>query len=181
MKKWSLILFTLTTVVSFFLVKHSSPLSQAQAHLEQAKMGYDESRTVFQPQVLLSDKVQNRKPGPPGEDFLVLLRKQKLVLSLMPTLNVLQSLPTREVHFPPQQLQAAALALGDLAQWLEDHPELALQSLEFYKTCTEHEDFPSSVRASCLLDLRTWTQRLGLAPSDVKVPKSILDLAAKAE
>lgn len=118
--------------------------------------------------------------GPPTPEMLAQFSRVRTeTLSLIPTQSQLRRLDHEETHFTPKQLLVASMKIGELAQMIEDHPELAEEGLRFYKQCAEMPRYPNAVRASCFVDF----QKLNTQhPSSIPAPEiteQVRALAAK--
>jgi hypothetical protein len=101
--------------------------------------------------------------------------------STIPKLADLQKLSKEELHGTPKPIKAAALALGDLAQSIADHPEQKQDGYLFYEKCTEEKTFPTSVRATCLKNYRKLGADLRQRVDESNLPQGLRMLADKLE
>ncbi len=79
----------------------------------------------------------------------------------IPSIKHLRGLSDSQLHETPVEIQDAGLALGRVADALEAHPELAKEAIAFYEVCVVNEQYPTSVRTSCYLDLSRQYRKLG--------------------
>jgi hypothetical protein len=70
-------------------------------------------------------------------------------LQVMPTIHDLKELSSEEVHHTPDIILKEGQILGEIAQLIEDHPELGKQAIDFYEKCAKNADAPTSIRALC--------------------------------
>jgi hypothetical protein len=99
----------------------------------------------------------------------------------IPLKKDLQSMTAKEVHMTPASIQVAAIKIGELAQAIHDDPRLAPEGLSFYRECAESDDYPNSVRASCLVNhgdlLKSSNLKAQSLEQDPKIPSHVRELA----
>lgn len=99
----------------------------------------------------------------------------------IPTIEALQALDASEVHDMPEKLNQAGIALGRVAQAIQDHPELANEGMDFYKRCAKTDDFPSSVRALCYFSLKGLGAAHHVEIAEGDYPAEVRELATELE
>ncbi len=103
--------------------------------------------------------------------------------SSAPTQADLQKLTAQQVHYTPEVIFKSALRLGDIAQAIADHKDLAAAGLKFYRECAENSASPNSLRASCYVRHEKLIESSGLIePSlskDSQVSDHVKSLAQK--
>jgi hypothetical protein len=91
----------------------------------------------------------------------------------------LQHLPQKEVHHTPTSVIQAANHLGDLTDYVEQHPETASKAVEFYRDCAMNQEFPLSIRAVCFSDYQYISEnKLNLSRVDLEIDDKIKAIAA---
>lgn len=118
----------------------------------------------------------------PQQDDLVAFKKIIVdVKKSVPTIDQLRSLSEADIHETPIEIQNAAIEMGRLSEAFEKHPELSGEAVQFYEACALDKKYPSSVRASCYLDLARQYKKQGKSMDDFsgdsQVPKRIKDLS----
>jgi hypothetical protein len=89
-------------------------------------------------------------------------------LAAIPSKSDLKNLTNEQVHFTPESVQNAAIAIGNLSQAVHDNPEYLSEALEFYRSCAENQNNPDSVAATCLVKYRQSIARSADASSQAK-------------
>lgn len=111
------------------------------------------------------------------KDFIEMAQR---ILRELPTREDLKSLSPQEVHRSPQILMDAGLALGQVAERLDQNSELIHEALGFYQDCAGNAELPSSVRALCFSNLESRSKAAGIEiPWDDLVSENIRKLAKK--
>lgn len=99
----------------------------------------------------------------------------------IPSVDHLRSLSEADTHETPREIQNAAIEMGRLSEAFEKHPELSSEAEQFYGDCALDPKYPSSIRASCYLDLARQYKKLGKSmdtfAGDREVPSRIKEMA----
>lgn len=112
------------------------------------------------------------------QDFEALLAR---ALRDLPTRAALRDLTEEEAHQPLAALDLAGEVLGEVAERIRAHPELAPRAARFYDECARAESYLTAVRALCLgtadqLPARFPEARLS-APDRRGIPEDVVRLA----
>jgi hypothetical protein len=71
------------------------------------------------------------------------------VKKAIPTQADLQKMNEHDVHYTPEVIVKAGIAVGQVAEAISADPSLAAEGFKFYRECAETETNPNSVRATC--------------------------------
>jgi hypothetical protein len=100
-------------------------------------------------------------------------------LKKIPTISDLRQLHGEAVHEVPQAVLSAGMALGQVAEVLEDNPKLASIGFHFYESCVRNTNFPPSVRALCYANYSNLGPKLEERIDTNIAPKEIRELSEK--
>ena len=113
---------------------------------------------------------------PPAKPDLIFTE----TLRELPTKNQLQNLSAEEAHHTPRIVIEAGTKLGQVAEWLETHPETRKEARDFYARCAAQSGGIDSIRALCYYHFVKLTRELGLSDDGeiiAQVPQSIRELS----
>lgn len=108
---------------------------------------------------------------------------QRLVLQAsesLPRVEALRGMSDPAMHHTPEIVLAAAENLGQLAEFLENHPEHKSAAAEFYQGCAQDSDGVASIRALCLHRVESVSRELGRRVDDdlyAAIPESVRELS----
>jgi hypothetical protein len=123
------------------------------------------------PPQVLQNSVELQK-----REFLILRDK---ALQSIPTVQELRKLTKEQLHFTPESVLNAGLEIGTAAEYIDKHPELSDDGLDFYEKCATGVNHPTSIRASCYFDFNRLAKKVGSRRASPQVPEHVRNLAEK--